>query len=265
MTLFERANPVPDLDAATPHAAASIYLDTLQQRSATMTLVDTETPQRVDTRRWPFLAAAAAVAIVAGLVIVATRDGGDSVPADEPDAVVGQQPTPVSVGERFVTAIDGGDRLAAMSLLADDAPLQMLGATVPSEFEWLFGMFEATGDRFTLQGCEFTEPDQVECHALFSNRWTDAVAGERAEATFFIKVDGDQITAMRYALDTETFGPTVWEPFLEFVRQRSLDDFGKMFASHPDGMGVVGPILTDESLALHQKYTDEYAVANGDR
>jgi hypothetical protein len=87
MTLFERANPVPDNDDIDSPLTASRYLDTLHQRSSTMTLTTTEpeAPEHTETRRWPLLAAAAArvLAPTIGGLVLAARDDKDETPLQE--------------------------------------------------------------------------------------------------------------------------------------------------------------------------------------
>ena len=229
-------------------------------------------PRRLPTRATIAAAALLIVGIGAMALFVNRGDDPATNTADEPNPV---ESAPVEPGqqaeatrlqaERFMAAFDLADRTTAMSLVSEDAPIQVGSQLVTrSEIGPLFRLSEVTDDRYELQRCEVIQPGQVTCRALFSNRWTDAVGAEPVDATFFMRIEDDQITALRTGIDTETFGPLVWDRYLNFVREQDLNDFGKMFASHPDGMGIIGPKLTDESVELHDIYTADFTASNGE-
>ena len=122
MTLFERANPVPEPERVPPPTTASRYLDDLHRRSSTMTL--TTDNDRTDTgatqhqeprggsnprRQWLLVAAVIAVlGLVAGLIFIGNRADEEPVPADEPeptapeatvDAEPAAEPEPVPLAQ----------------------------------------------------------------------------------------------------------------------------------------------------------------------
>jgi hypothetical protein len=231
---------------------------------------ETSTDTHGGARRPPMrLTIAAAALLIAGIGVTALfaiqRDDPSTPTADEPAPVDSEQQADATLltAERFMTAYDLADRTSAMSFVSEDAPMQIGGQFIArSEIGPLFRLSEVVDDRYKLQRCELVQPNQVTCVALYSNGWSDAVGAEPVDATFFLRIEGDQITALRAAIDTATFGPTVWDRYLEFVREQSLDDFGKMFASNADGMGIIGPALTDESVELHATYTRDFAASS---
>jgi len=105
MTLFERANPVPDIDDAVAPMRASRYLADLERRSSNMTLtaLEPDAPEQQAPKRTWLMAAAAAVAalaLIAGLIFAGTRADDEPVPADQPEptvAAVEPEPTVASV------------------------------------------------------------------------------------------------------------------------------------------------------------------------
>jgi len=109
---------------------------------------------------------------------------------------------------------------------------------------------------FTLVG----DADQVTCRTTYIDDRVEAVGGVAGDITYFITVENGLITAYRVALDADTFGTNPWESYKTFVTERSQDDFGAMFAGHPDGIDIIGPVLTEESVELHRQYTQEFVA-----
>lgn len=111
MELFERANPVPDLDAVHVEFGADRFLTSRLDESSTMIMIEpNSTPERPHQRRWvwPALAAAITLAVVAaGLVII---NSDDTTPADTPTPTTTQAPT--------TTTPDTGDALPAAGDMA---------------------------------------------------------------------------------------------------------------------------------------------------
>jgi hypothetical protein len=235
------------------------------------------TPRRNEprTRRWTLFvgaAAAAAVLILALVAVLPLRDDGN-VPADQPSPPVTGAPegpdpaAAVSVAERFMTALAEADATTAVGLVDADATINHYGQSgTRDEIEIAVSLEEATGGRIAPESCELTAPDQVTCEATYINDRVEAVGGVPADMTYFIKVENALITAYRVALDTDTFGTNPWTDYQTFVRatERNPGDFGAMFASHPDGMGIVGPLLTDTSVELHRQYTDDFVLDQAD-
>ena len=233
------------------------------------------TPDRQEpmTRRWRVyvgVAAAAALLIVGLVAFSDLRD--DSAPADEPLPQVttvpdGPDPTlAVSIAEQFLTALGELDAVAAISLVDADAQIQHYNQTATrAEIAVGVAMEEAVGGRTELQGCESTAPDQVRCEATYIDDRVETFGGVPGEMTYLVKVDNGLITAYRVGLDTDTFGSNPWESYKTFVFEQSQDDFAAMFASHPDGMGIIGPLLTEESVELHRQYTENFVLKHDDR
>jgi hypothetical protein len=110
--LLKRADPAR-LDDRAPFVDAAGYLAALRTRSTTVTPIDTEpTPtQRESRHRWPMIAvAAAAVAIVVGGLVIATRndDPMGVVPAAQPTTTVAQPAAVTQAPAEFTACIEGG-------------------------------------------------------------------------------------------------------------------------------------------------------------
>jgi hypothetical protein len=263
MSLFESANPVPEPGNSAPETASD-YLATLDRRTSTMTLtaLEPKAPERNNSKR-PWLMAAAAVAalalVVGGLALL-SPDQDEERPADVPEVTTRVEPDPAAVAAAFVSAIDSHDHDNAQLLLADDATIQMLGSTDVAEFEQLLAHLEAVDARYDLTECTYAEP-AVTCRALYTNAWFDPLDEPATTATFFVRVEDGQVTALRQA---QKLPDRVWLTWSSFVRDRGEGDWGAMAKGHPDGMGIIGPMLTDESIELHRQYTTEFVEARSD-
>lgn len=290
MSLFESANPVPEPDNSTP-LTASDYLATLDRRTSTMTLtaIEPEAPEHNNSKR-PWLMAAAAVAaltLVAGLILAATRTGEVPVPADQPEPTLpagepeskapttaldidGSEASPfdadalIAVGERVVTALntDDPDTIAQLVSVSAD-PISVFGATSRVDLVNLFGWINASDWSFELQACEAREPDQVQCTVLQSNDWATAAGAEPAEGTLSLRIEDGQVVSMIYLFDnspvTSAYGEAFGD-FYAFVLDRDRDDAAAMWATAGDGR-TLWPTLTDESFELFEQYTAEYVEA----
>jgi hypothetical protein len=226
----------------------------------TTTPAGNRSPDTHRHRRHVLAAVAVAAAVVGGLVLLST-DQDDKRPADVPDITTPVEPDPATVGAAFVSAIDSHDYDNAHRLLTDDATIQMLGSTDIAEFEQLLAHLEAVDARYGLTECTYAEP-AVTCRASFTNAWFDPLDEPATTATFFIRIEDGQVSALRQA---EELPDRVWSTWSSFVRDRGEGDWGAMTKSHPDGLGIIGPILTDESIELHRQYTIEFveAYSNG--
>lgn len=108
--LMEQANPVPDPNDTPLTEGSGAYLRRLEQRSNIMTLStvdhDTTGHHSPHTPKKPVLmvtVAAATVALIVGLVVIATRSDDDPIPADQPaspiptaNPAVDAEPAPVT-------------------------------------------------------------------------------------------------------------------------------------------------------------------------
>lgn len=94
LALFEEANPVPQEQITDEtYIEPATYLATLQQRSSEVTKLDERTQGPTETNhRWRIVAAAAVLAILAGVAIVLLNQGTET----EPPVVTNAPPTTVA-------------------------------------------------------------------------------------------------------------------------------------------------------------------------
>jgi hypothetical protein len=280
-------------DRATPSSTA---WEAIQQRiddqditeptSEVIMLAPERNEPSTTSHRWMMVAAAvAALALVGGLILAATRTDEDPVPADQPEPTLPaaepetEAPTTAlggddsgtapfdaaaltAIGEQLVTALDTDDPDTIVQLVSDSAdPISVFGATSRADLVSLFGWIDASDWRFEPQACEASEPDRVECTVLQSNAWATAAGAEPVEGTLFLRVENGQVVALRYGGDisfTEYF-----EDFHRFVRDRDPDDAAAMWATAGDGRSVF-PTLTDKSFELFEQYTADYVESRTD-
>lgn len=227
----------------------------------------------VSGRRSPLTTAAfAAVLIVIGFVAGAVLRPSDSA---RTTAGGDEQAAAVETATEFMAAYGDLDLSRTVSLLADDRQLSIGGLDIAVEQMELFFSYRSTvAEDLQTEGCEAPQPtDQdgatlVVCRGTFANRWSAAVGAEPVESTFFLRVEADGITIVRGAIDTPTFVLTAFEPYVQFLNEHGESGFYEaMFQEYdgpilPSGLGGVGPRLTEESIALHARYTAEFEAAN---
>ena len=140
------------------------------------------------------------------------------------------------------------------ALIADDAQsMNMFGAFTKADVLALIPWMDATGMRLENPRCEGTEPDQVACTPMQSMRWATAAGAGPKEGTMLIKVEGGQVTALRYSRPAFGFQR---DRFSSFVRDQDPTAPEKMF--YTDSGGEPFAILDEESYRLWEQYTEEF-------
>jgi Tol biopolymer transport system component len=106
--LFQRADPArhPDI---TPITDAATYLEGLRTSDAPVTRIDDAPPSRRTTwRGWPLASAAAVAAVIAGGLVVVTRDGERNTRVEVATATVSETSPPPP----YLLDLDTGERTA---------------------------------------------------------------------------------------------------------------------------------------------------------
>lgn len=250
-TLFAEANPVPSLDMLEP--LEPVDLDSLEERSERsweMTEVkrrETSTERRPGTRSPVLLVAMAAVVVATGIGVYMATRGGAPVVA-----------TPVDRATAFWTAVEAGDREAALAqvspeaLAADEVNTFGRAHTLDGQFDW----YESVGFRWALDRCVEATAEEIECTVTAANDWTDALDVDPVEATYVMEVDEDGVTAIIDPLDRfgMEWSTVAFEVFADWVATNHPDDAELMFNFD---------LPTDqEILDLYRRNTDRFVEAH---
>lgn len=190
-----------------------------------------------------------------------TESEDDPIEAEpEAGSTVEVEATSLAVANQFVEALEARDKEAVLDLVAArPLNIDILSAHDRTAFGQLFGWFDAVNWQFEPVGCEFSEPDQVQCSILHRNDWFAAGDIAPVNGTLFLKVENGQITALRYGFDTRA-NSVPYQLFRDYVRSNHPDDVPNLWA--PDtGDYSVGPILTEDAFNLFEQYTDEYLAS----
>lgn len=199
-------------------------------------------------RRTPIVRiAAAAVVLILGLGACASEAAS----------------TPQEIGEAMVTAFDDHDADTALDLLEAGAVIEVFSASTPEEFRELFGWFDALDWRFDSLECTASGAEQVTCRVLQRNEWSKVVDADPVNGDLEMTVADGQITSLAYTFDVFAWIPVTFEPFSDFVAATHPADMETMWYFNDDG-GIRGPRLTEDSIALFDQYSEEYAAAVAD-
>jgi hypothetical protein len=263
------ANPVPDPKALDPGAAPRL----LDQRGRTEVqdrlyvldgadpTGDGDTASAVDAsghRWWPFVAAAAAFAlIIVGALVATTRRNSTEpqIPAG-PSSTEAAETAAAALGTRFVDAYGDFDATQAISYLSDDAELSMAGS-VEELRRYLF-LLEAEGFRLRWNACRSvgSSPDGTElrCPFTFDDLRSDEMGlGPYSGSYFDLTVRDGKIVRASKEWDVGVFSPQVWEPFLRWLA-----------AEHPDDADIMlegsDQRLSDRSIRLWEQRTHDYVA-----
>jgi hypothetical protein len=284
MRLFERADPAR-IDHAASVIDAAGYLDALRTRSIEVKLTQVPpTPTRPPTRhRWPIITAAAAAGmlIVAGALVVATRDDTTEPVSDQAQVATEAPDNPVSanaeaVAAGFIEAFGAFDAEQAITYLADDADISPLlasegaedvGGTL-EEFRLFVSLLEAQGYQQIVDtgpivdACEESggsaRATSLRCpfdfHLLRSK---EIGLGLFSGSYFDLTIRDGEIVRASIGWGTTEFSPQVWEPFANWVSTAYPEDAAVMYedSSHS------GARLTEQSVQLWERHTGDYAAA----
>jgi hypothetical protein len=209
-------------------------------------------------------AAAVALLLIAALLIIQNRD---EAPATDRTAVAaGAQENTVNaraeeVATGFVEAYGAFDVEQAMTYLADDATIAVLGAQ--DDLRLLSSWLEATGYQQIVDPCEGvgnSASGSIRCtfafHALRSG---ELDRGPFGGSSFDLVVRDGKIVHASQDWEIEKFSPQVWEPFANWVSTVHPKDAAVMYQDDSHS----GVRLTDKSIRLWELRTREYVEEVG--
>jgi hypothetical protein len=209
-------------------------------------------------------AAAVALVLIAALLIIQNRD---EAPATDRTAVAaGAQENTVNaraeeVATGFVEAYGAFDVEQAMTYLADDATIAVLGAQ--DDLRLLSSWLEATGYQQIVDPCEGvgnSASGSIRCtfafHALRSG---ELGRGPFGGSSFDLVVRDGKIVHASQDWEIEKFSPQVWEPFANWVSTVHPKDAAVMYQDDSHS----GVRLTEKSIRLWELRTREYVEEVG--
>jgi hypothetical protein len=221
-------------------------------------------PQHKRQHRWSggkrigaVAAAAVALVLIAALLIIQSRE--EAPATDQTPVAVNARAEEVATG--FVEAYGAFDVEQAMTYLADDATIAVLGAQ--DDLRLLSSWLEATGYQQIVDPCEGvgnSPSGSIRCtfafHALRSG---ELGRGPFGGSSFDLVVRDGKIVHASQDWEIEKFSPQVWEPFANWVSAVHPKDAAVMY--HDDSHS--GVRLTEESIRLWDLRTREYVEEVG--
>jgi hypothetical protein len=210
--------------------------------------------------------AAAAVALVLIVASVGCQSGEEATATDQtPGAAEAAENTvnarAVEVATGFLEAYGAFDVEQAMTYLADDARIAVLGAQ--DDPRLLISWLEATGYQQIVDPCERlgnSSSGIVRCtfafHALRSG---ELGRGPFRGSSFDLVVRDGKIVHASQDWEIEKFSPQVWEPFANWVSTVHPKDAAVMYQDDSHS----GVRLTSESIRLWDLRTREYVEEVG--
>lgn len=253
LALFEEGNPIPDIEGVEKiDLDAAAYLATLQTRSSAMTQTRTEPVEEKVSKpimRW---VAAAAVAVVLGVILILTgQNSQETPPVDQPTPVppTTAAPTPTTVavpttaaGPSTVEAGPTDEELIAVSAewltcVSIDcgpsiAPLGVDGLSLP-------GGGPSLDEFLAYQQAVAVVVSDVSCDAVTAGGTvctrtsTDAASrvwGWEYEETFRFFFDGSTITSLNYSNEH----PETIDAYFEWLDETYPSESFDCFASPGD-------------------------------
>jgi hypothetical protein len=228
-------------------------------------------PQPKRQHRWSggkrigaLAAAAVGLAVIAALLIIQSREEAPAtdqtpVAAEAPENTVNARAEEVATG--FVEAYGAFDVEQAMTYLADDATIAVLGAQ--DDLRLLVSWLEATGYQQIVDPCEGvgnSSSGSIRCtfafHALRSG---ELGRGPFGGSSFDLVVRDGKIVHASQSWEIEKFSPQVWEPFANWVSTVHPKDAAVMYQDDSRS----GVRLTQESIRLWELRTREYGEEVG--
>lgn len=228
-------------------------------------------PQPKRQHRWSggkrigaLAAAAVALVLIAALLIIQSRE--EAPATDQTPVAAGAQETTVNaraekVATGFVEAYGAFDVEQAMTYLADDATIAVLGAQ--DDLRLLSSWLEATGYQQIVDPCEGvgnSASGSIRCtfafHALRSG---ELGRGPFGGSSFDLVVRDGKIVHASQDWEIEKFSPQVWEPFANWVSTVHPKDAAVMYQDDSHS----GVRLTEESIRLWELRTLEYVEEVG--
>lgn len=244
--------------------------------------IDLEPKHDIDGRATPgrsrrsvavaFVSAAALVVAVIALVVAIQRDTAEQVRTDQPEPVAPSEVEPrptdassetegivgdVEIGEALVDGLDAGDAAAVVALFHDDAIVELNTARSVDEIPRVMDYWALEDAGFTVESCASGRSYSISCAVGFTNAWITE-ADEPVVIELQIQVDDGRITQI--GVSGGNYGAAAIEPYWDFLGEQHPDELATLIADDPDSPAPLGPSLTDESLALHERYIAEFVA-----
>jgi hypothetical protein len=209
-------------------------------------------------------AAAVALVLIAAVLIIQSRDKAPAtaqtpVAAETPENTVNARAMEVATG--FVEAYGAFDVERAMTYLADDATIAVLGAQ--DDPRLLMSWLEATGYQQIVDSCKElgnSASGSISCtfafHALRSG---ELGRGPFGGSSFDLVVRDGKIVHASQDWEIEKFSPQVWEPFANWVSTAHPKDAAVMYTDE----SYSNVRLTEESIPLWELRTRAYVEEVG--
>lgn len=202
-------------------------------------------PARGRNWLWIGAAAVAATLVIGGAVVLWSDDTPNEVASlDE-----------LGVAEYAIEAFNDRDLAALEAVSTDELAFNSsvtVGDLPTEEFASLFAWLDAYDWRWENATCQVTSVEaDVHCQLSEQNRLTDLTGAERPARVEFTMRDG-RVESIDVYADAEGYLRDAFFPFRAWVRNNHPDDAALMWSTN-------GPILSDESADLLDKYLTEYA------
>jgi hypothetical protein len=252
------ANPVPDLKALEPVDLSDLRVT--QQRSGDMQTQDRiETDHQSESGRRRLLIGAAAVVLllIGALIIFQSRQEAPVVTQAPEDPTAA-----VETATAFLDAYRAFDLEQAAAYLTADANLSGLWG---GQEDWRLAnsFMEAAGVKLLLDSCEAGDSTaagtEVRCsYAYHAIRSDEIGLGPFSGSWFFLTVQEGKIVSalMSHEFRANGFSAQMWEPFAMWVAENHPEDAAIMYEDWPT---ATQEALTDESIALWEQHSQEYA------
>ncbi len=242
---LKRANPEPD--------PAALVREMNQRPEPTTTVVrDHPGAAPVRTRRsfrWrPLLAGGMAVVALVTLMLLPWNDGRNVL-----DAL---WPSSTDVVNQYMEARNAYDSERALALMSEDAFLLDVHRMTREELDLGFESLRVYGMQFVTFDCvNRAGTTLVRCSYQMDSRLSEIVGFPPVDGRIEFLVEKGHITSLVHDFNFADYAPTVFEPYIEWLEAEHPGAREQLFVVDD---GVVTPILTDSSLALAERYLDEY-------
>jgi hypothetical protein len=220
----------------------------------------------VRNRKIGAFAVAAAIGLAAIVVVLATRPGDNTTTPGNGQTVNPAGPTAEDVATGFLGAFGALNAEQAIAYLAEDADISgLIGGRVqgvegnPEELRLNISFLEAVGYEQMLDTCEelgsSASVTSLRCMFHFHLFGSDEIGRGPFSGGYFdlIVRDGEIVRASHW-LETEEFGPQMWEPFRDWVSATYPKDAAVMYQDESYSQEVA----SEESIPLWKQHIREY-------
>jgi hypothetical protein len=247
------ADPVPDPESFRRFVVdAAVFLDATRERNMEIQteLEAVETP-KASVPMWrkalPALVAAAVVILIGAAILLLARD-------TEPDVA----DTPQGMAVLFIE----GDADTAVGMLAPDAVVEHGIATTVEEYAAVREWQVVTGTFATVTGCSETpiaSNVEVSCTYIHGNAWSEALGVGPFDGSQWVFVIADgQIQELNNTFDASEYSPQSNQVFRSWL---GVNHPGVSVSMIDLATANQVPILTPESIALWEQYTEEFVAS----